>query len=264
MRIIAADVGNSSIKLARASWDSRGETITTAGRCTSIDPGQLRDRGFDFIYDANHHASHWFVSSVNPDHARALRALAAARQSVAAWREVTVDDIDLEVDVENPRATGIDRLLAAQAAKHIHAADRDVIVIDCGTAMTIDLVTRDNTFRGGVILAGPETSLRALASMTASLPDLSGEPLVRPASIPARSTRDAMLAGTWLNGLGAIRETVARISNGLDEAPRVVGTGGGLDPWRDDLPQDWTVVENLVIEGLFQVVRRELAGNRAR
>jgi type III pantothenate kinase len=266
MQIVAADVGNSSIKLARVPLDdSRGpaggspeQSEPQQKKLFGLVPGDLPGGWVDLLHRAPPLDGHWFVSSVNREYTQMLRELAQSAFALESWYEVTRADLRLTVDVENPETTGIDRLLAAEAARFLHAGSRDAIVIDCGTAMTIDLVTRDNTFRGGLILAGPKTSLRALASMTAALPDLSSERLARPAEVPGRSTRAAMLAGTWLSGLGAIRESVARLADCLDTVPLVVGTGGGLDPWRDDLPKHWKVVDNLVIDGLLMVARRAL------
>ncbi len=267
MQIVAADVGNSSVKLMQATLDpAQGVVVPGRNVCLTFEPQSLSDKlslmDSETWYDFGAKQFRWFVSSVNSHHAGLLRELAGLGDSVADWIEVSHADVRLQIDLEQPAAAGIDRLLAAQAAKLLHAPDHDVIVVDCGTALTIDLVTRDNTFRGGVILAGPATNLRALGSMTTALPDLSAEPVVRPASVVARSTRDAMLGGAYLNGLGAIREVVSQFGATLESDPVVVGTGGGLGPWREDLPNAWIVVDNLVIDGLFQVALDRVVGNR--
>ena len=266
MQVVAADVGNSSIKLMRATLDPQtGTTRPDWPDIRSLAPRSLAESSLGPLFDPAGSAApcHWYVSSVNQTHAERLRELAEHHDLVQSWKPVHCGQIDLVIEVESPAATGIDRLLAAEAAKKMHAADSDLIVIDCGTAMTIDLVTRDNVFRGGVILAGPETNLQALAAMTSALPDLSGQPLGRPESPVGRSTQEALMAGAWLNGLGAIRETVARYSELLEGSPVVVGTGGGLGPWRDDLPDTWIVVDNLVLEGLFRIAHGLIAESRS-
>ncbi len=256
MQVIVADVGNSSIKLMCASLDCQYRNILPCwGDCLTIDPQSLPEKLV--LHESTENTINqklpWYVSSVNDSIARRLHESAIKGDLVSAWYPVAHELIDLKIDVENPATTGIDRLLAAQAALRLYGKDRDVIVIDCGTALTIDLVTRDGTFRGGVIIAGPATNLKALDLMTEALPDLSGERLVRPANVIGRSTRDAMMSGAWFNGLGAIREVVSQISATLSQPPLVIGTGGGLGPWRKELPADWLIVDHLVIDGLFEV-----------
>jgi type III pantothenate kinase len=256
MQVIVADVGNSSIKLMGASLDCEHRSILPSwGECLTLDPAALpASLSLDEAGgNAVSRKCHWYVSSVNSAHDQALRSAATSGGCVAEWHAVTHEFIDLEIDVDHPASTGIDRLLAAQAAFRLYANEQDVIVIDCGTAMTIDVVTGDGTFRGGVILAGPATNLKALSSMTSALPDLSGEKLVRPGHVIGRSTRAAMLSGAYFAGLGSIREVVRQISASLPGTPVVVGTGGGLGPWREELPAEWTIVDHLVIDGLFEV-----------
>ena len=107
-------------------------------------------------------------------------------------------------------------------------------------------------------MAGPATSLRALRSMTEALPDLSSEKLVRPQSVPGRTTRQAMLNGAWYAGLGAIKEVVSAMQQTVGGTAGVVGTGGGLGPWRNDLPADWLMVDDLVLDGIYMVASERL------
>ena len=68
-----------------------------------------------------------------------------------------------------PETLGRDRLAAAVGATVLYPG-RDVLIVDFGTAVTIDLVTADNTFRGGCISPGMKTRFRALHDYTAKLP----------------------------------------------------------------------------------------------
>lgn len=256
MQVMVADVGNSSIKLMRASLDCNHRSIIPLWtECRALNPavneqGELKEW---LPEGANSPAVPWYVSSVNKPNEEALRHSAMRAGMVKSWNPVLHEHIELSLDVERPATTGIDRLLAAQAALHLYGEGRDVIVIDCGTAMTIDVVTRDGTFRGGVILAGPRTSLKALGLMTDALPDLSNDTLEKLSTFIGRSTREALLSGAWLAGLGAIREVVSRFKEQLHSDAVVVGTGGGLGPWKNELPDNWLIVDNLVIDGLFEV-----------
>lgn len=68
-----------------------------------------------------------------------------------------------------PETLGCDRLAAAVGAATLHPG-RDVLIVDFGTAVTIDLLTGDGTFRGGFISPGLKTRFRALHDYTACLP----------------------------------------------------------------------------------------------
>ena len=68
-----------------------------------------------------------------------------------------------------PETLGRDRLAAAVGATVLYPG-RNVLIVDFGTAVTIDLVTADNTFRGGCISPGMKTRFRALHDYTAKLP----------------------------------------------------------------------------------------------
>ncbi|MDG2014458.1 MAG: type III pantothenate kinase [Pirellulaceae bacterium] len=247
MRIATADIGNSSIKYlvgdisriherGENEWpESQNLTLESLSQKTPL-IGQPMD---------------WFVSSVNEENAAGLRERLQAAGDLTRWHCLDRQDVSLTLDVDQPERVGMDRVLAAFAAHRIFGLQQDVIVVDCGTALTIDLVGQDGVFRGGVIMTGPATNLSALNLMTEALPDLSTEKLVRPASVLGRSTREAMLSGAWYNGLGAIREVVQEMQNLSQGEPRIVGTGGGLGPWRDVLPQDWVLVDDLVLRGIF-------------
>lgn len=120
--------------------------------------------------------------------------------------------ISLEVDVDSPEKVGLDRLLNSVAAIAIRPDSRPVIVIDSGTATTVNFISKDGVFRGGAILPGLEMSAKALHHYTAVLPlipvqELGGELPVA----PGRNTREAIRNGLFWGQVGAIKELVAQI-----------------------------------------------------
>lgn len=160
--------------------------------------------------------------------------------------------IPVAMDVDLPERVGIDRLLNVFAAFRMQRTPRAVIVVDSGTATTVDLLTSEETFRGGSILPGLRLSARAMHDYTARLPLVSfeddSETLPR---LPGRNTEEAMRAGLFIGQLGAVRELTARLTQAASEQfgermpPQVVVTGGGgrhLAPllqnamWVDCLP----------------------------
>ncbi len=130
----------------------------------------------------------------------------------------------LKVRYRNPHEVGADRIAGAIAAtqRHPHA---NVIVVDCGTATTFDVVTATTDYLGGAILPGIGISVETLAGRTAKLPTVE---IARPAAALGRSTVESIQSGIFHGHVGAVRQLVAELAkeafNG--ERPRVVGTGG--------------------------------------
>ncbi len=257
MQLVVADIGNSSVKYMPATWDEdrQGESACAADRqnCVVVDPQisglQAPIRG----------SAHWFVSSVNQQIEQRFQQHCQKFDAVESWHSINYREVPIQVDLEEPEKAGIDRILAAYAAHKIYGQGNDVVVVDCGTAMTIDLISGEGVFCGGVIIAGPATNLRALNSMTSALPDLSKEQLRRPSNVLGRNTRQAIMNGAYFNGLGAVKEVVAEISTHLDTPPTVIGTGGGLGPWKEVLPAEWVLVDDLVLDGILMVAARQLS-----
>lgn len=252
MQIAAADIGNSSVKFLFGDAKricERGQGVWPRSHHLGIEKIEEDAPLIGQPVD-------WFVSSVNERHAKLLEHRLNAGNELGRWHLLQRCDVPLELDVDQPDMVGMDRILAAFAAHRLWGAEQDVIVVDCGTALTIDLVSGAGVFRGGVIMAGPATNLKALNMMTEALPQLSHEKLEKPTSVLGRSTREAMLGGAWFSGLGAIRAVVDEMQTLCGTPPRIVGTGGGLGPWRDVLPSEWILADDLVLKGVFHVAVR--------
>jgi type III pantothenate kinase len=144
------------------------------------------------------------------------------------------DQIPVGVDVESPERVGMDRLLTAFAAYRMTGSSRSAIVVDSGTATTVDLITSDGVFRGGSILPGLRLSAYALHDYTARLPMLDTDrELPDLPEVPGRNTKAAMLAGLYIGQLGAVRELVHGLTDaagrryGQTLPPMLFVTGGG-------------------------------------
>ncbi len=100
----------------------------------------------------------------------------------------------IDIDVEEPRTVGADRLVNAIAAHAKHPGD--LIVVDFGTATTFDVVDFNGAYKGGIIAPGINLSLDALVGNTAKLPRIAIE-VPKDASVIGRNTEDAMLIGVF-------------------------------------------------------------------
>ncbi len=133
-------------------------------------------------------------------------------------------DLGISIAVSQPEQVGRDRLV--DSAWAAHAYQLPVVTADLGTATTFNVMDRDGIFRGGVIAAGIETSLRALASRTAQLPAIV---VKEPEHVIGRNTSECMLSGAIIGTAGLLDGVVGQIEKELGEPVNLVITGGGAE-----------------------------------
>jgi type III pantothenate kinase len=190
------------------------------------------------------------VCSVVPGTNRAIEA--ALRRVVGAPPVVVghASILPFRLKVANPANVGSDRLAAAAGAlgrRRTHA-----IVVDAGTAITVDLVVR-REFRGGLIMAGPELALDALGTYARRLPRIGKDALLARPTGRFDDTEPAMLLGARAAAAGAVIEGVRILRLNAGFSPGVVVTGGGLGVIGDRLPRGWRREPDLVARGLFRL-----------
>jgi len=130
----------------------------------------------------------------------------------------------LKLKYANPREIGADRIANAIGGTELYP-DRDLVIVDMGTATTFDAVTRDRTYLGGSIASGLKMSMKALAAGTAKLPTVE---IVEAAQACGSSTVEAIQSGLYYGHVGLVRELVGRFSSECfaGRTPLVIGTGG--------------------------------------
>lgn len=142
----------------------------------------------------------------------------------------------------NPAQLGCDRFAAALGARAL-APGRALIVATCGTATTIDAVSADGGFLGGMILPGLGLMAASLARNTAQLPQVSaGRPV--PAGF-ADNTDDAILSGLLAAQAGAIERAFD-----LHRAGECIISGGAAPYIAPVLARAHRLVDNIVLVGL--------------
>jgi type III pantothenate kinase len=273
MRLILVDIGNSAIKL---SGLPTGEPSTDSG-LNSIRSPNWDEVDFSRLADE---PARWIVSSVNKTTSHELTAKLNKDRPDDEVHFVSKDDLRLKVLTDQPAQVGIDRLVAAQAAwEHCKESGTASIVVDAGTAVTIDRVTNDGEFLGGIIYPGPEASFVQLSDQTASLPDLNFASRQKTISawqtIKERegallawqtNTVNAITAGVFRTQLAGLDRSVRDFLTAVKKPARVFLTGGAMPELLDAgnalgvLP-DWieSAVQRplLVLEGLQSIGQRE-------
>lgn len=127
--------------------------------------------------------------------------------------------LDIHVDV--PSQVGSDRIVVAVAALAEYPAP--LILMDMGTATTIEVVEPENVYMGGVIFPGVRLSLDALTSRAAQLPGIS---LDQPKQVIGKNTVDCMRSGMMYGTAAMIDGIVDRIEEELGHSSTLIATGG--------------------------------------
>ncbi len=240
--LIAADVGNSAVKLGRFRVTTDSEqphakvdlqlegvypTVISGQDMRAINTADRPSKRLEALLVQLPAAAHcWYSVSVNRQFEAQLASWVCRQRPQDQYLLLNHTHFPQNVDVRSPERVGTDRLAAAVAANELRSPNRAAIIVDAGTAVTVDVVSSDGIFRGGAILPGIETAAIALANATDALPLVEHSDL---SSIPApigKSTEEAIRSGIVWGCVGAIRELINQISADLPSAPEIYCTGG--------------------------------------
>jgi type III pantothenate kinase len=286
--VVAVDVGNSAIKLCLRAFEETEHNLRSAAEAVS-DPPLTSDRGptsdaalrvhsislgrsdwersvIDWVVDPavckamDTGDLQWRIASVHRGATEQLCRAIEAAQPAAAIHRVTRRQVPMRVQVDCPDQLGVDRLLAAYAAQRKFGSP--LIVVDAGSAVTVDWVDRQGDFCGGAILPGLALQLAALANGTDALPPIE----LRHAGAldrPARNTADAIRLGVVTGVVATIERlteqfacTAAASNPEIGQLdPSLVLTGGDARLISSLLGCSHRLAENLVCRGLLDLPR---------
>jgi type III pantothenate kinase len=253
--LIAIDIGNSRIKLGLFDREPVADALPQPSRVLDL-PSQRWESGQLAAWlPAAPVWPEWRVASVNrPAAARLMAWIERECQTPAktppAARLLTAADLPLVVALEHPERVGIDRLAAAVAVNRLRPPDRPAIVVDTGSATTVDFISADGAFRGGAIMPGIDMSARALHEFTDLLPLVTlNELSVTPPPL-GLSTVTAIRSGLYWGALGGIRELIERLTATLVPPPALFLTGGAAKHFAGALGDDARYEPHLVLSGI--------------
>ena len=197
--LVVVDVGNTRIKWGRCSPDAVEETASLP----PDDPAEWQEQLERWRIAP---ASQWVIAGVHPT--RRERLAEWLRQRGEQVRVVTHPrELPLRTLLAEPEKAGIDRLLDAVAANRRRTPGSGAVIVDAGSAVTVDWLDETGAFGGGAILPGFRLMAKALHDYTALLP-LIEMPGVVP-RVPGTDTIAAMEAGVFWSVAGAIQAMIA-------------------------------------------------------
>lgn len=161
----------------------------------------------------------------------------------------------LKILYRNPLEVGADRIANAIGAIHARP-DEDLLVLDLGTATTLDALSADRDYLGGVIIPGLHMSMESLYRGTAKLGSVE---IVRPPECLGRSTSASIQSGLYFGHRGALREIIDQVSGEAFDGrvPHVIATGSFCGLFDDAGLYD-EVIPELVLRGLLAALLMNL------
>lgn len=211
------DIGNTSIHAGFAT-----DTLKDSFRVLRGELNRIDERWSHYHPDAP--PAKVLLASVNPEIEQEVRAFIKSTWSQTPVRFGTDLPVPIEVNTSTPEGeVGDDRLLNATAVAHRYPSA--CIVVDCGTAVTFDVITSDGAFDGGVIAPGITISAKALHDNTAMLPEISPAPTKKAFG---KNTEEAIQSGIYHGFTGMVRHILHQIKQETEGDPLIIGLGGDV------------------------------------
>ncbi len=234
-----------------AQWRAATETTKTADEYAVWLFQLLAMNGLDFkaIDDC-------IISSVVPQSLFNLRKLVQRYFHKAPYVIGENTYLGIDVRIEKPSEAGADRLVNAVGG-HIQYPG-PLIIIDSGTATTLDVIAADGAWEGGVIAPGINLSMQALHQAAAKLPRVAIE---RPAHIIGKDTVTAMQSGIFWGYVGLIEYLVAAIEAEYGQKMSVIATGGVASLFEGATGRIDHFDHDLTLRGLLEIYKRTLVAN---
>ena len=249
---VVVDVGNSRIKWGRCAREAVAEVAALPPDAPDAWQRQLDAWGLGA-------GSAWAIAGVHPAHRDALVRWLEGK-GVRVWAASGAAELPLEVHLAHPKRIGIDRLLNAVAAVYpltqpsptrggrAGRGGLPAVVVDAGSAVTVDWVDETGAFRGGSIFPGLRLMARSLHEHTALLPLV--EVTRECPYVPGLSTTQAIEAGVYYAVAGGINTLIALFAANSSAETHVYLTGGDAALLRPVVDQRAQVWPEMTLEGL--------------
>ena len=254
--ILCLDVGNTQIhggvfkddKLlmqfrktsgSKSSSDEYGLFLRTVLRENDIDPSGIR---------------HVSICTVVPDVLHSLKNACRKYFDISPFVLKAGVKTGLKIKYYNPVEVGADRIANSLACSHLFP-QKNIVIVDFGTATTFCVVNKNKEYLGGSILPGIRMSMQALENQTAKLPSVE---INKPQSVIGRTTIESIQSGLYFGQVSIVEGMYNKIVNeenwSDDDKPLLVGTGGFSSLFESDKVFH-EVVPDLALKGLYLALK---------
>jgi len=262
--LLAIDAGNTNVVFALFDLDGEGGRKLKARWRIATDPRRTGDEYAVWLMQLleirgvpREAVTQIIVSTVVP---RALHNIEVLARNYFFVEPLIVGrppvDFGIDIDVDQPSSLGADRAVNAIAAHAKYTGD--LIVVDFGTATTLDVIDFNGAYKGGIIAPGINLSLDALVGNTAMLPRIAIRAPEGP-SVIGRNTEDQMLIGVFWGYVAMMEGLIARMRAEIGRPAKVIATGG-LAVLFDEATDIFDAVDSeLTLDGLAILAERATA-----
>lgn len=216
------------------SSDETGIFLRTAIRENGLDPSKVKQIA---------------ICSVVPEVVYSLRGACQKYFNISPFILQAGVKTGLKVKYRNPLEVGADRIANSIAASHLYP-DRNLLLVDLGTATTFCALSKEKDYLGGSIAAGLRLSMEALETNTAKLKSVEIKTMHEALG---RTTTESLQSGLYFGHLGLMKELLNRLTKECfpeNEKPFVIGTGGFAHLFEKEKIFD-EIIPDLVLKGML-------------
>ncbi|MEO1253881.1 MAG: type III pantothenate kinase [Bacteroidota bacterium] len=227
--VILVDIGNSSIKT------------------TEVRDGELRNnRSWESV---DHILAFYSNESMVISSVKKLPGSCYSRERTVVVSYKT--SLPIKLDYSTPETLGADRIAAAVGVFDLFP-ERNNLIIDMGTCITMDLVDSTGTFKGGVISPGLKMRMRAMSEFTDQLPDISSEWESIAKNELGKSTKECLLNGSYhaiIHEINSVFKTLDKNFTSLN----MILSGGDANFFESTLKAHIFAGSKIVQRGLYRI-----------
>lgn len=238
MNIVAFDIGNSRIKIGFFKENILEDFffIPTGKADELVFPSQWREEKVDLLG----------ISSVVPRINPVIIEKISTAFPQTDVKVIKATDCGISLKIKNSDTVGVDRVLNCLAAKKLFG--NNIVIVDIGTAITFDILSKKGEFLGGVIIPGPPLWEKSF-SHTAMMPPFENSKNV----IPGKNTSEAVAVGIKFGIPGAINNILEKIFKKYSPENLIL-TGGGSLKFSRSIKYKKRLREHLTLEGVNYAV----------
>ena len=244
--ILCVSIGNTNVRCAVGSKESYREAVLKTDKLLSPDVflkflnGQFQSGFTDLLQGG-------IISSVVPQKTSIITDALHHQAGEILLKPVETSSCGIDISSYKGKL-GEDRAVCCAAAMAKY--EPPAIVIDFGTATTINVINADKAFTGGVIMVGMQTGLDALSRQTAQLPEVCGDFEL---DVICDDTEKSLMSGAVIGTAFAVEGFIKYIKTKLKCAPKVIITGGNAPLILKHCNFRFIYEPTLLIDGLFEL-----------